>query len=490
MMATKAGKRGSGDDRRGRRDAGKQRGERRARVLSGSVRVAAILLAFASPLSRFPASLHAQTSLTIYNDGRVLVRRTLQTAIPKGASTQRLALGALDPATLFSLDSTVNIERISYDGAVDEASVLRRSVGKRLVFRLSDPRDTVSAVVLGVDPLRLQMPDGRISFQAPGEAFYPSDLVVVEPTAVVGVQSSKGQDQIRVGYFTTGASWQASYQVVLGRPDARVTGMAVIPSQSLRVENAEIRLLAGSVSRAAPEARPMMLDRMVAAKAVSEVATEQKVGEFHLYSLPGRSTLLPGLTTSVAFFEPAQVKYERNYVVHGDVPYWGFLPQMGDETEPPVEVIYTLKRPRKTDFGDRPLPGGVARLYVPDSSGGLQLVGEASLNHTPAGRDMKLNAGTAFDITAKRLQMNYATRRDSTKARGVHTVATADYRVTLKNATDSLVSVDVEDERAGEWSVVSSSVPVEKVSSTISRFRVRVPARGEAVLTYRIRVIW
>jgi hypothetical protein len=462
----------------------------------GGVRVAGILLALAAPLPCGPAApLSAQTSLTIYNDGRVLVRRTLQTAIPKGASTQRLPLGALDPATLFSLDSTVNIERISYDGAVDEASVLRRAVGKRLVFRLSDPRDTVSAVVLGVDPLRLQMPDGRISFQAPGEAFYPSDLVVVEPTAVVGVQSSKGQDQIRVGYFTTGASWQASYQVVLGRPDARVTGMAVIPSQSLRAESAEIRLLAGSVSRAQPPGgpRPLRLEEArVSAKvaAMNDVATEQKVGEFHLYSLPGRSTLLPGLTTSVAFFEPAQVKYERNYVVHGDVPYWGFLPQMGEETEPPVEVIYTLKRPRKTDFGDRPLPGGVARLYLPDSSGGLQLVGEASLNHTPAGSDMKLNAGTAFDITAKRLQMNYATRRDSTKAHGIRTVATADYRVTLKNATDSLVTVDVEEERAGEWSVVSSSVPVEKVSSTISRFRVRVPARGEAVLTYRIRVIW
>jgi hypothetical protein len=403
-------------------------------------------------------------------------------------------LGALDPATLFSLDSTVNIERISYDGAVDEASVLRRSVGKRLIFRLSDPRDTISALVLGVDPLRLQLPDGRISFSPPGLALYPSELVVVEPAAVVGVQTSKGQDQIRVGYFTTGASWEASYQVVLGRPDARVTGMAVIPSQSLRAENAEVRLLAGSVSRATPEARQdrFMAKRMAAAEMAMNdaVATEQKVGEFHLYSLPGRSTLLPGLTTSVAFFDPAQVKYERNYVVHGDVPYWGFLPQMGEETEPPVEVIYTLKRPRKTDFGDRPLPGGVARLYLPDSSGGLQLVGEASLNHTPAGSDMKLNAGTAFDITAKRLQMNYATRRDSTKARGVHTVATADYRVTLKNATDSVVAVDVEEERAGEWSVVSSSVPVEKVSSTISRFRVRVPARGEAVLTYRIRVIW
>jgi hypothetical protein len=491
MKATTAGKRRCGE-------AGKQQRSTLGVLTSNSCfRVGALVLALASPLPRFPAApLHAQTSLTIYNDGRVLVRRSLQLSVPKGASTQRLVLGALDPATLFSLDSTVNIERVSYDGAVDEASVLRRSVGKRLVFRLSDPRDTVSALVLGVDPLRLQLPDGRISFSPPGLALYPSELVVTEPAAVVGLESSKGQDQLRVGYFTSGASWQASYQVVLGRTDARVTGMAVIPSQSLRAENAEIRLLAGSVSRAAiPYAREedrFMAKRMAAAGVMADAATatEQKVGEFHLYSLAGRSTLLPGLTTSVALFDPAQVKYERNYVVHGDVPYWGFLPQMGEETEPPVEVIYTLKRPRKTDFGDRPIPEGVARLYLPDSSGGLQLVGEASLKHTPAGSDMKLDAGTAFDITAKRLQMNYSTRRDSTKARGPHTVATADYRVTLKNATDSVVTVDVEEERAGEWSVVSSSVPVEKVSSTISRFRVRVPARGEAVLNYRIRVIW
>jgi hypothetical protein len=459
------------------------------------LQVGAILLASTSPLPRFPASpLHAQTSLTIYNDGRVLVRRSVSANMPKGSSTQRLALGALDPATLFSLDSSVTLERVSYDGAVDEASVLRRSVGKRLVFRLSDPRDTVSALVLGVDPLRLQLPDGRISFTPPGLALYPSDVVVVEPTAILSVRSARGQEQMRLGYFTTGASWQASYQVVLGREDARVTGMAVLGSESLRAENAEVQLLAGSVSRAqqppgAP--RPFRKEARVAAEmAMSDVATEQKVGEFHLYSLPGKSTLLPGLTTSVALFEPAQVKYERNYVAHGDVPFWGFLPQQGEETEPPVQVTYTLKRPRKSDFGDRPLPGGVARLYQPDSAGGLQLVGEATLDHTPAANDLKLDAGTAFDITAKRIQTNYVTRRDSTKARGVHTVATADYRVTLKNATDSVVTVDVQEERAGEWSVVASSMPAEKISSTITRFRVRVPARGEAVLTYRIRVIW
>jgi hypothetical protein len=28
------------------------------------------------------------------------------------------------------------------------------------------------------------------------------------------------------------------------------------------------------------------------------------------------------------------------------------------------------------------------------------------------------------------------------------------------------------------------------VSSTITRFRVKVPPRGETVLTYRLRVVW
>ncbi len=468
--------------------------------LSGWLRPVLLLLAVSAPLPRGPAApLAAQTSLTIYNDGRVLMRRAVPATVPRGSSVQRLTLGALDPASIFSLDSSVTIMGVSYDGAVDEGSALRRSVGKRLVFQLppspSGSRDTISALVLGVDPLRLQLPDGRISFTLPGTPLYPGDVVVAEPAANLSIRSAQPQENLRLGYFTTGASWQASYQVILGRANARVTGMAVLASQSLRAPDAEVQLLAGEVSSAQPKAPPQPLMRQarrmeVAEAAADQFAGEQRVGEFHLYTLGGRSTLLPGLTTSVALFQPAQVKYEKSYVVHGDVPFWGFLPQQGEETEPPVEVIYTLTRPRKTDFGDRPLPGGIARLFQPDSAGALQLVGEASIDHTPAGNDLRLNAGTAFDITAKRVQTSYVTRRDSTKARGVHTVATADYRVTLKNASDSVVTVLVQEERAGEWSVVSSSVPPEKASSTVTRFRVRVPARGEAVLTYRIRVIW
>ena len=123
--------------------------------------------------------------------------------MPKGASTQRLALGALDPATHLLARLGVTIVGSSYDGAVDEASALRRSVGKRLVFRLPDSKDTFSALVLGVDPLRLQLPDGRMSFAPPGTRALPSrggrGRAAWSPSEfeVLG-----RQDHIRLGYFT------------------------------------------------------------------------------------------------------------------------------------------------------------------------------------------------------------------------------------------------------------------------------------------------
>lgn len=465
---------------------------RRAREAGPSWKLA---LALAGIAALAPAArLDGQTSLTIYNDGRVLVRRTLPVAVPKGASTQRVTLGPIDPASLFSLDSSVAITGLAYDGGVDEASALRRSVGRRLTFRtpLADRIDTVSALVLGVDPLRLQLPDGRITFAAPGTALFPADLVVAEPAASIDLQSTRASDRLRLGWFTGGASWQASYQVVLGPKDARVSGTAVLESQMLRLEDAEVQLLAGAVGRAEkpmPPPQPLMRAQAAEAAFADAAAVQQRVGEFHVYTLPGRSTLLPGRTTAVALFEPAGVAYQRNYVVHGLLPYWGYLPQQGEESEAPVEVSYTLKRPRKTAFGDRPLPGGVVRIYQADSAGRQQLVGEAATDHTPAGEDLRLAAGTAFDLTARRVQTTYVTRRDSTRA-GIRTLATADYRVTLRNATDSAVTVNVHEERGGEWSVVSSSVPAEKLSSTLTRFRVAVPARGDAQLTYRVRIVW
>ena len=323
----------------------------------------------------------AQTSLTIYNDGRVLVRRTVPVRVASGFSTLTVPLGMLDPSTLFSLDPAVNVVRAAYDGAVDEASVLRRAVGRRITFRIPRSRpdgsvlnDTLSAVVLSADPLQFQLPDGRVTFSMPGQPLYPADLVVSVPSAALTLQSSAARDNLRVGYFTQGARWLASYQVVLGgngaTGDARVTGAAVVSSETLRADSAEVQLLAGSVNMAAPPYAPSPLRGRVAMQAmakdeVSQVA-EQRVGEFHLYSVPERLTLLPGLTSSAAMFDPASVRYERNYVVHGQLPIWGYCAGRG-QLHAQAAAEDRLRRPAAAGRRRAALPG---RQRRPAPAGG------------------------------------------------------------------------------------------------------------------------
>ena len=433
----------------------------------------------------------AQTSLTIYNDGRVLVRRTFPMAVAAGFSQQRLMLGMLDPASVFSLDSAVVVTGSSYDPAVDEANTIRRSIGRRLTFwtgsTTNGVKDTVAAEVLGVDPERYRLADGRIVFTRPGLPLFGPELVLTEPVLALGVRAKAARPNLALGFFTSGASWQASYSILVAGANARVIGNATFGAGRLRADSAEVQLLAGDVGRAS-ERDNKVQERMVARSAgfaVADAATQQTVGEVHVYSIPGRHQLEPGVATTAMLFEPVNVPVERVYTVRGQIPYWGGLPQIGDEQTEPVQVTYVLKRPLKSEFGDRPVPGGIARIYQRDVEGRPQLVGEGSFDHTAPGKDLRLNSGTAFDLTAKRIQSAYATRRDSTR-----TIATAAYTVTLSNAKDSAVVVDVIEARGGEWSVLSSSVTAEKLSSTETRFRVRVPAKGDAALTYRVRVIW
>lgn len=438
--------------------------------------------------------LAAQTGLTIYNDGRVLVRRTVPVALGTGMSTHRLSLGLLDPASVFALDSGVVVTGSSYDESVDEQNTMRRAVGQTLKFltgsRTNGIPDSETAVVLGVNPERFRLSDGRVTFNRPGTPLYPAELVLADPTLALAVRAPAPRSSLRLGYFTQGASWNASYAVVLGKGTARVSGLASIPSSSLRVMDAELQLLAGNIGRDASAKNmsrdAMMLGRVAAEAASMAPASEEGIGEAHLYTIPGRLSLEPGVTASVALFEPAAAPWERTYQIRGQVPWYGMLQQFGtDENPVPVEVSYTLKRTAKTTFGDLPLPGGTWRLYEADGGGRLQLIGESGGSHTAPGTDIRLSAGSAFDLTAKRVQLTYSTRRDSTR-----TIGTADFRVTVTSGKDSATVVDVIEERRGEWSVLSGSIPAERLSSTRTRFRMRIPARGEAVLTYRVRVVW
>jgi len=223
----------------------------------------------------------------------------------------------------------------------------------------------------------------------------------------------------------------------------------------------------------------------------ASVVAEQAVGETHVYALPARLALEPGVPVTTALFPRATAPVTQEFVVPGVLPWRGwFGQQQGDQNEVPVQVWYTFKRAKGTPFGDRPLPGGTMQLYQADSSGRLQLIGEATIGHTPAAKDVRVQSGDAFDVTAERIQTDYNQEQLAPLRRGLPSRQriTASYRVSVTNAKTDAVTVDVRENHFGAWKVTESSVPAEKLSSTEMRFRVSVPAGGQTVLTYTLQV--
>ena len=435
------------------------------------------------------------TSVTLYQDGRILVCRAWPLRVPAGASSQHLALGPVDPASLVSLDSDVAITGATTTGAPDAESALRQMVGRDLLFRSGATlRDTVRATLIGMDPARVRLADGSIYFGLPGTPTFPAEQATGEPSTDVRVQARRAADRLRLGGFAQGGSWTAMYAIVLRGATAQVTGLASFATP-LTADDAEVQLLAGQVNQAVPSAagfRPMPMAARAATDEMAGKASEQKVGEFHLYTIPGRQQLRPGTVSSVALFDPATAPVVKSYEVGSAVPFYGYWPQAGDQGELPVQVYYTLTRARRTAFGDAPLPAGAARLFEADSGGRLQLVGEAALDHTAPGEELRIEAGTAFDLVAKRIQTDWSQGQEPVPGNGrrTRTFVNASYADTLRNQGDADATVDVQVERGGEWKILESSLPAERLSSTRARFRVKVPARGQAVVTYRIKATW
>jgi hypothetical protein len=428
-----------------------------------------------------------------------VVRRTLPQSLQKGRNTLTLRQEGLDGATLFSPDTAVTVVSAVVRPATDQAAALTAAAGQTLSFiraRAAGGADTVRATVVRSDPPQYRLPDGRYLLSQPGEPLFPAELVRTGLEAAIAVEATQARPRTELAYVADGAArWEAVYQVVLLGARCQVSGSATIASGSLRADSAEVQLVAGSINRArvAPRAQAQFLLRgamKVAAEEAPAAASEEAVGETHVYQLPSRLSIEPGTPSTTALFPRSSAAYTQEFVVPGALPWRGFPGQSpGDENRVPVQVWYTLKRGRGTPFGDRPLPGGTVQLYQADSAGRLQLVGEASSVHTAPGRDLRVQSGDAFDITAERVQTDYAQEQLAPPKRGMapRQRITVSYKVTISNAKPAPVTVDVREARFGVWRVTESSVPAEKLSATEVRFRIPVPANGDATLTYTVQ---
>ena len=433
-----------------------------------------------------------ETSLTIYQSGQALVRRSLPVAVPRGASTLSVDLGApnVDPGTLVALDEGVEIRGATLSAASGLEAALRRAVGQEIDFMVlrgdSSPR-FVRATLLSLDPQTVRM-NGRVIYVFPGVPAFADSLVSLAPRVDLTVDAARAQRVLRIAYQAGGLQWRASYAVVApAGPGAKgsVGGFATIDDPgALTFRGAEVQLLAGDVRRvgaARAYEGAVMMRAALAAPAAAPAPAEESVGESHVYTLPGTVDLLPGQSETVALFPRAQVQIEPEYLLRHNA-YAYRMRQDQAEQDLHAEVSYLVRRPRGTPFGDAPLPAGVVRVLSPDSAGRLQLLGETQVQHTPAGRELHLTTGTAFDVTAQRTQVTFEPNGRN--------AATSSYRVTIQNAKSDPVTVQVLDEFPGQFEVLSSSVPAERLSASSVRFPVAVPAGGEATLEYRVRARW
>lgn len=442
-----------------------------------------------------PQSVSAQDSpsVTLFSNGRTLVRRMVPVSLPAGISTHPIEFGLFDPSSFAVLEPGVMLERLTFDAQFNEDAILRRSIGDTFDISLGWDKQVISGKLLGINPERWELIHnvsdglrGGIVFGRPGQIIWRDGQVPTGPVADAVFNAERARNSVRVMYEAMGGNWSANYRLFLGS-NARFEGNATIAAGVLDLANAEVQLLAGDIGH--KSAAPMPRAEMAMARAADAygAASSEAVGEVRLYSIPGKVSFTPGVITTLPLFHTTPVQPELRLVVPGAVPFWGGLNQYGDEQEVPVQVSHRFERKLGTTFGDLPLPAGTVSVYDTDRAGRVQLVGAGQIGHTSAGEVMEVSTGSAFDVTSRRTQMSFTTSVVDNPRR---TTATAEYRVVVKNAKEVPARVEVREDRGGDWGVVSSSVDPVRVSSTRVVFPVTVPARGEATVTYRVRVVW
>ncbi|HMA43353.1 MAG TPA: hypothetical protein VKO86_05025, partial [Gemmatimonadales bacterium] len=193
-------------------------------------------------LAGVPGVLRSQTSLSIYSDGRVVVRRTLPRALQKGSNLFTMQIDGLDPATLFSPDTAVTVTGATVRYPSSQNDALARAVGQTLSFARErmGGADTIRATVVRVDPPQYKLSDGRLLLTQPGQPLFPAELVRASTEAALALDASRNRPNTQLAYVAQGVTWEATYQAIIGTSGAQATfgGAATVTSQALRTDSA------------------------------------------------------------------------------------------------------------------------------------------------------------------------------------------------------------------------------------------------------------
>jgi hypothetical protein len=440
--------------------------------------------------------------LTVYNSNMALVRDVRRVDVPSGQVELHFPGIApqIEPETVqvVSLTApekfTVLEQNYRYD-LLSPQTILQKYVGKELtlVERVMETNSIknvhVKATLLSdtggqVWKIGDQIVTGFPAYQyifpslPPGLTSKPTLNWLVENRA-------SGPQTLETDYLTKSVNWTANYVLTLPPKEhaADLSAWITLDNQSgASFRNAHLQLVAGEVHRTAQEVRPMMYRMEAKAVAVGGAVpqvSEQALSEYHLYTLHRQVTLPDKESKQISLLAASGIKFDRTYEVHGQEFYYYSPLQGGQKLKQPVQTHIKFENSEANTLG-KPLPAGVMRIYQSAADGSLALIGEDRIEHTPKDEKLDLYIGNAFDVAAERKQTDFENLG--------HNLYEAAFQITLRNHKTEPISVQVKEPLSGQWTILNSSCKYEKTSAFEATFAVPVPAGGESVLTYRVRV--
>lgn len=360
---------------------------------------------------------------------------------------------------------------------VEGTALVRTTVDRRLDAGRSTIR--VTGLPRDVDPSSLFLPDPSLELVGVhGRHSYVTPQGNEGLSLALDVRAERAVDGLRLAYRTRSLSWRPDYTVVAA-PDgesARMEIRAVVSNDAgTPYRDASVELLARTAAGGfRPAGRPEE-EGAGRSPAGGAAAPEDDFG-YHRFPVEDALSLERRATRRVRLLAVPRVALERAYVTQGTVEYnRSYAPE-----EPMrVGVRYRISRPDESRVAELPLPGGTLRLVQTGAGGALGPLASGTIEDTPPGEDLLLEAGRALDLRATRQQIVWKGAGDGRYETG--------FRIELENRSDAPVTVRVIETVLGEWDLLESSREAERLPEGRLRFAVPVPARGEASVEFTVR---
>lgn len=443
--------------------------------------------------------------------GYAVVRQDRDLTLESGRQQIRFTdvAALIDPTTvtfrsLTDPDGTHVLEQNYQFDLVGTDRLLERYLGQTVTVEQhhGDSTDRVRGKLLGTSGgLILKRDDGSVvTLNQHSNVSFPElpGGLITRPTLVWDLTAAKaGRQQTRVSYQTGGMTWWADYNAVLDESGGCSLGLSawvsLINRSGAGYPDARLKLVAGDVHRA-QRPQPRMAGRLVMSEqAVADRGFEEKpFFEYHLYTLPRRTSLPDNSTKQIELFPPVSGIHcdkELVYEPVGGQFYLGDSPSTnagyGQTGSTDVNVFLRFGNDEKAGLGV-PLPAGRVRVNQLDpADGSLEFIGEDAIDHTPKDEDVLVRMGNAFDVVGERTQTEFNV---NTSAREM----TESFRISLRNHKDRDVSVIAREHlyRWSNWEIVKADHDWEKRDSRTIHFPVDVPANGETTINYTVRYTW